>query len=182
MEEIRKDVVGYEWLYQVSSKWRVRSVDRIILWKDWVSKPYKWRVLVFKYVYGYCIAHLSKWNKSKYSPIHSLVMQSFIWPRPKGYDINHKDWNKTNNNLLNLEYCTKSYNLKHAIATWLFYPNMVWIQWHKWCACIDEEWKVVMKFDSITDAWKYFNCHRTSINNCILWRKGKIKGYKRIYT
>lgn len=45
---------------------------------------------------------------------HSLVMQEFVGPCPNGYEINHIDLNKTNNNLDNLEYLTHSENVLHA--------------------------------------------------------------------
>jgi hypothetical protein len=46
---------------------------------------------------------------------HKLVALAFLGIRPIGHDINHKDGNKLNNRLDNLEYVTRSYNLKHAI-------------------------------------------------------------------
>lgn len=53
-------------------------------------------------------------NKCKCLRIHRLVAQAFI-PNPNGYPvINHIDGNKLNNNVTNLEWCTYSYNTKHA--------------------------------------------------------------------
>lgn len=46
--------------------------------------------------------------------IHQLVMISFIGPRKDYLEVNHKDGNKQNNKLHNLEYCTRSENQKHA--------------------------------------------------------------------
>lgn len=47
--------------------------------------------------------------------VHSLVMLAFVGPRPEDYDINHKDGNKANNRLENLEYVTKSQNKRHSV-------------------------------------------------------------------
>jgi len=46
--------------------------------------------------------------------VHQLVLTAFIGPRPKGYVSNHKDGNKLNNHIDNLEWTTQSKNVKHA--------------------------------------------------------------------
>jgi len=47
--------------------------------------------------------------------IHAIVAEHFIGKRPDGFVVNHKDGNKLNNRPDNLEYCTISENIKHAI-------------------------------------------------------------------
>ena len=56
---------------------------------------------------------------TKQRTIHSLVMETFVGPRPNGLWINHKNGDKTDNRLENLEYCTASDNQRHAVATGL---------------------------------------------------------------
>lgn len=51
--------------------------------------------------------------------IHRLVCEAFLGPRPAGMQINHKNGNKLDNRLENLEYCTASENRRHAFATGL---------------------------------------------------------------
>lgn len=46
--------------------------------------------------------------------VHSLVAAAFLGPRPEGYEVNHKDGDKTNNCVANLEYVTQSENIAHA--------------------------------------------------------------------
>lgn len=53
-------------------------------------------------------------SKTKMVTVHSAVMAAFVGARPVGYEINHKDGNKINNRLDNLEYCTPSENSRHA--------------------------------------------------------------------
>lgn len=64
---------------------------------------------------GYYIADIIDTNgKKKHARVHRLVMLAFVGEPPKGQnDVNHKDGNKKNNNLDNLEYCSRSYNMKH---------------------------------------------------------------------
>lgn len=47
-------------------------------------------------------------------PIHRIVARKFIGPIPKGYVVNHKDGNQTNNNIENLEIMSQSQNMKHS--------------------------------------------------------------------
>ena len=63
---------------------------------------------------GYLIVSLYLNSKKSRKPIHHLVATTFIGPRPHKLVINHKDGNKLNNNVNNLEYISNSDNLKHA--------------------------------------------------------------------
>lgn len=107
MQEIWKDVKGYEGLYQVSNFGRVRSLN------------YKHTKNVKELAYrinhkGYIDVHLSKNGKSKHLVVHRLVAKTFI-PNPNNLpQINHIDGNKQNNRIDNLEWCNNSENLKHA--------------------------------------------------------------------
>ena len=68
---------------------------------------------------GYHQISLSKLGDIRTIKVHKLVMLSFIGPRPEGKQINHKDGNKDNNHLDNLEYLTQSENMTHAYDTGL---------------------------------------------------------------
>lgn len=61
-------------------------------------------------------------GKRERSYVATLVAQAFIGPRPADHDINHKDGNCTNNHVENLEYVTRSENVKHAYAIGLIRP------------------------------------------------------------
>lgn len=114
-EEIWKPVLGYEGLYEVSSYGRVKSVDRYVkacyekyrLHKGKVLSPAKDR-------YGYLSVVLSYNGKHKTITVHILVAQAFI-PNPDDLPIiNHKDEDKTNNRVENLEWCTAKYNMNYG--------------------------------------------------------------------
>ena len=99
-EEVWKDVSGYEGLYQVSDKGRVKS-----LWfgKERILKPGKLKK-------GYLQVSLSKNREMKGYKVHRLVCQTFL-PNPNNLpEVNHKDEDKTNNKVENLEWCDRKYN------------------------------------------------------------------------
>jgi len=104
MQEIWKDIKDYEGIYQVSNLGNIKSFYKA---KENIKKP----TLSNK---GYLRVALSKNKKSKKFAIHRLVAKTFL-PNPNNYlDVNHKDGNKLNNCVDNLEWCSRSYNISHA--------------------------------------------------------------------
>lgn len=114
MDEIWKDVLGYEGKYQVSNLGRVKSLERRCKSKDYTRRvPGKIRAQTLD-TYGYPIVSLNLDGKKKTRTIHRLVAEAFI-PNPNNYsEINHKDENKQNNAVENLEWCTTQYNSSYG--------------------------------------------------------------------
>ena len=101
-----KSVKGYEGLYEVSDKGRVKGLKRNRILKNIVDSL------------GYVRVSLCKENKPKAHKIHRLVAEHFL--KPSEYKIvNHIDGNKENNSVENLEWCNASQNRKHACDTGL---------------------------------------------------------------
>ena len=111
--ETWKDVVGYEGLYEVSNKGNVYSVERM----DALGREQGGLVLKPKYNNrGYLMVSLYKNGKLKNRTVHRIVAEAFI-PNPKGFlEINHKDENKSNNEIFNLEWCTREHNVKYGTS------------------------------------------------------------------
>lgn len=111
MEEIWRPVQGYEGKYEVSNLGRVRTLSRQNRWNDSLyplKKPLYNRAYEDKF--GYSIVVLTKFKQRKTCLVHRLVALAFI-PNPEGLPvINHKDENKRNNRVDNLEWCTIAYN------------------------------------------------------------------------
>lgn len=100
MEEVWKDIKGYEGLYQVSNLGRVKSKRKML-------KPIKGE---------YLKVGLSKNGIQKTLYVHRLVAEEFV-TNSKGFThINHKDENKYNNVAKNLEWCTNKYNINYGNA------------------------------------------------------------------
>ena len=119
MEEIWKDIKGYEGLYQISSLGRVKSLSRKISneKRTYLSKEKILKIHLRKD--GYCRIGLTKNKKQQQFLVHRLVSHAFI-PNPENKPcINHKDGDKENNYVNNLEWCTSSENNKHAFKTGL---------------------------------------------------------------
>lgn len=97
-----KDVQNYEGLYAVTSCGKVYSYKS----KKFL-KPHKIKS-------GYLQVHLYKNGEQKTYYIHRLVAEAYL-PNPEGLSqVNHKDENKENNALPNLEWCDESYNINYG--------------------------------------------------------------------
>lgn len=109
------DVLGYEGFYKISNKGRVKSLYRL------VESPIRGMVPRYSNVlkqhinpYGYLCTQLHKNGKHQNFRIHRLIALAFI-PNPENKEtINHKDGNKLNNEISNLEWATRAENTRHA--------------------------------------------------------------------
>ena len=111
MQEIWKDVKGFEGFYQVSNLGRVRSLDRIAVSENRSTQKIKGAIKKVKVgKNGYYMVMFYKDSKYKCAYVHRLVAQAFI-PNPDNLpQVNHKDEIRTNNCVDNLEWCDSKYN------------------------------------------------------------------------
>ena len=115
MIEEWRPIEGYEGLYEVSNTGRVRSLDRFIVDSLGHKRFYKGKVLIpVKSNLGYLFVGLYCNEKNKRYLVHRLVAQAFIENPDNLPEINHKDEDKTNNSVENLEWCTAKYNLSYG--------------------------------------------------------------------
>lgn len=108
-----KPIENYEGLYEVSSLGRIKSLPR---WKQNHSKLEYIEEKILKQGFNgkYYHVRLSKDGKVKIYLIHKLVAEAFL-DNPNNYPcVNHKDENKLNNNVNNLEWCTQKYNCNYG--------------------------------------------------------------------
>lgn len=117
MSENWKPVPGYESKYEVSDLGNVRSLDRIVRGKDGRDEIHHGKQLKPQTLKnGYLEVYLCAGAKRKHRTIHSLVAEAFIGPRPEKHDVMHIDGNRANNTLQNLQYGTRSENLRSTYS------------------------------------------------------------------
>lgn len=104
MKEEFRDIKDFEGLYQISNLGRVKSIR---FRKEKILKP-------FPTVSGYLMVDLRKNKKSKYISIHRLVAIAFILNEKNKPEVNHINGIKADNRVENIEWSTRSENVKHA--------------------------------------------------------------------
>ena len=118
LKEIWKDIKGYEDIYQISNLGRVKSLSRCItrnIKGTVFQQTIRERILKqCKLKNGYFCVNLKKDKKPKTHYPHKLVAQTFLSKKDNSLIINHKDGDKTNNNVNNLEWVTYRQNSIHA--------------------------------------------------------------------
>ena len=108
MTEVWRDIEGYEGLYQVSNLGNVRSLN-------WGNQGYTRNMYLKKHPSGYRQVELVKNGIKKMITVHRLVAMAFV-PNPDGLPmINHRDEDKTNNRVENLEWCDNTYNVLYSL-------------------------------------------------------------------
>lgn len=163
-----RDIIDYEGIYQISNLGNVKSLERIVS----NNKNDGVRIVKEKILHsidngnGYKFVSLNKNNKHKNFYIHRLVAGAFVEnPENKKY-VNHKDFNKYNNNASNLEWCTQKENVNYSVERMKHpknsklpkYTNEKYIhfRYNKYRVCI-KNLKVDKSFKTIDEAISFRN-------------------------
>lgn len=177
MEPIWKDVSGFEGIYQVSNDGQIKSISRNIFNGKafYISKE---RILLQRYnKKGYKVVDLSKNNKHSYHLVHRLVAKAFIPNIKNNPQINHKDGDKTNNNFLNLEWCTNSENQKHAYKLELKITAKNAGRKRKKVQLFDNYNNLIKEFESIAETTRWLKCASNNVKLCCDGKRKKVKGF-----
>ena len=119
VEEIWKDIPGYEGYYQASNLGRIKSLDRQFVNTYGGLRFYHGRILRQSNLLGNYQKVTLKKNRhgSKQWQVHRLIAITFI-PNPENKpEINHINRQPNDNKIENLEWCTRSENVKHFYRT-----------------------------------------------------------------
>ena len=184
MKEIRKDIKGWEWYYQISNLWRVKSLSRKLSnskrckWsKERILKPW----LITKWYNG--IVLCKNWKLHQKS-IHRLVLLTFVWDSK--LQVNHKNWIRTDNRLENLEFVTASENIKHSYTFLNRKSAREWKFWKdnpssKKVIQYDLKWNFIKKWYSIADIQRQLKINSSNISSCCRWVCKTAWWFKRKY-
>lgn len=158
MIEKWKPIQGYEGLYEVSNLGRVKSCDR---YTDYGRHLKEKLIHGGECPNGYKFVCLRKNGRNKNYLVHRLVANEFVI-NPHFYPVvNHIDGNKENNNFYNLEWCTQSYNLEHAVNIGLMESQCK----IRRKVVLRFEGNKEIRFNSMSDCAKFFGYKRGWLQN-----------------
>ena len=162
--------------YDISNLGNVRS---------WVTHPFRKNdsprpISCYKNVYGYITTRIGDRTKM----VHRLIAQAFI-PNPDNKpQVNHKDLNRSNNDVCNLEWVTATEIVRHAIDTGAFKND------HKYLVCgknhyrsksvfqYDMDWNFICEWDSCGIAGRGTGIDYRSIHRVCTGKKKSTKGFR----
>ena len=161
-KEVWKDVKGYEGYYKISNTGKVKSLTRR-LWNGvgYFTKP----EAILKpnpQVSGYLNVHLYKNKKRRPFAIHRLVAKHFIGFPKNEEHVNHKDGDKTNNHIENLEWVTRKENTRHAMETGLWNPKAIKGTYGIEVKQYDLDGRYLKSYPSASIAGEQFSKHASS--------------------
>lgn len=165
-----KDISWYEWLYMVSSFWRIKSFIRWKKkwWELWrILSPWdNWKWYLFVNLKGKINI---KWR------IHRIVATEFLKNDDLKNIVNHIDWNPLNNHIYNLEWCTQSENTLHWFNINKRVHNMIWKIWkdspqHKQIKQYSLEWDFIKKWECMADVNRELWIRGSSLYLCNKWK------------
>lgn len=181
MEEIWKDIIGYEGIYRISNLGRVLSLEREVSNSSHSKRIVKAKILNSSHRgHSYDYVHLCKGNKYKREYVHRLVAKAFISNPNRYLEVNHKNENKHDNRAENLEWCNRLYNVNYGTG------KRRKIESRNAHGCWNAEKPVhmyssdgmyKMSFDSIVKAARYLSCAETAIRPIIGNNNRSIFGY-----
>jgi hypothetical protein len=175
--EIWQNIKGFENLYKISTYGRIKSLGN---GKSTNSQTKNERILKTNFSKtGYEKAKLFKDGKRHYFSVHRLVALTFLSNDFNKKEVNHKDGNKSNNNISNLEWVTSSENQLHAFKNGLQKSKMGkdHVQ-SKSILQYDLNGNLIRKFESINQVKRELGFNSFGIIKCCKKEKKYNTAYK----
>lgn len=173
-----KPIKDYEGYYEISDTGIVRSLDRTVPDSKTGIKRIKGRTMKqsenkdkSRHGDGYYVVNLRKLHSSCVIQVHKLVAEAFLPNEFNLPTVNHKDGNKHNNNVENLEWATYSDNNIHALSNGLRQPRGNAIMQRTL------DGKLVSVYKSACEASRQTGIGRAMISHCLNHRAPTAGGY-----
>ena len=170
MNEYWKLAKGYEKFIAVSNQGNVVTTAQVDSYGNYLPERLK---TVYLHKSGYKYILLSIDGKQKFLLVHRLVAETFLSNPHNFKEVNHKDLNKGNANVNNLEWCSREYNMKHASEHGAFKSNTT-NKVAKAVTAISRDGSRT-SYHSVNACAKAIGGFSTNVSACL---KGKIKTYK----
>lgn len=164
MKEQWKQIKGYEGLYWISNFGNIKNNNKLL-------HPYQ-------HTDGYLFIDLYKNGNKKTMSIHRLVATHFI-DNPNNYPyVNHKDEQKNNNNVCNLEWCDFNYNINYGTRKNRTSQKLINREDQSYkIAIYTKNNELIGVFPSIKEASRQLHINRTTISEALRLRNGITKNY-----
>lgn len=188
MQEIWKDITGFEGLYQVSNLGRIKSLKRNVK-NAHSERIIKEKILKQSEGKKYMHVRLSKNCKTSTKLVHRLVAEAFISNFKKLKEVNHLDANPKNNCIDNLEWCSRYDNMQHAKKLGLIKHNKnekcYWYnKYGKDHTCskkiiqLNKKNEIIKEWDSLADVKRILNIPQSNICRCCQGKRKTAGGFK----
>lgn len=176
VNEIWRDIKGYEGLYQVSSNGVIRSLDRYLPMPNGGEKLVKEKILKpNKINSGYLCVGLSKNGKTKNYLIHRLVGEHFIDNSNNLPQIDHINTDKTDNRVCNLKWVTSKGNMNNPLT--IDKINIINKKSSKPIIQFSKDGEFIRKWNSVMDAQRELGIDNSSIIRCCKGKQKTAGGY-----
>lgn len=179
--EIWRPIKGFEGLYEVSNLGRIRSLERTVLRRDGTTIYVKQAILKKFIKFGYETLTLIRDKECHYKRVHQLVAEAFV-PIPdelkplcgkkteNGYPrvvVNHKDENKANNRVENLEWCTPKQNINYGTRSRRMAETQM-----KPILQLTKDGKLVARYSGLSEACRATGATMGNVSKCANHRYG----------
>lgn len=166
MDEQWKVIEGFEGYYEISNRGRIRSIDRVCnTHSSEAGRRIKGQIITpTDNGNGYLIVHLKRNGKRSSRYIHRLVAEAFLERRTGCNVVDHIDYNKKNNAVENLRWCTQKENICRSRNNMCKQHKSNPPSGHKYISTRGGRYRVIVKkakvdktFSNLDDAIQYRN-------------------------
>lgn len=174
MTEIWKPIKGFEERYEVSNLGCIRSVSKMITYRNGAKRFWKGQALKqYPDKDGYLKVVLAREGKQFNKCVHRLVAEAFLENPNHLPMVNHKDECKSNNQVENLEWCTAQYNCLYSNV-----PQKMTETTKVAVLQMTRNFEVIKQWESMSEAGRELGISFKHISRCVRGERPTAGGYR----